>query len=304
MERDVSEARNRFVAERRAALSYEQELYAEWLASYIEIVRGLLGESEDLRALTGPVLEDRKFLDVARYLAVPPISLDDLDTLTDSCFGAWVGQKTDRGARPEKQDFDVAASIISERLDKERARWLRGSVGPTKDERHLFTVGAASIRAMSRLVTKRRGDRSGRQEEQTREAIRKAGYVETKPPGTLIDPVAEMEPGTFSTKSRKLAGTNMDVPVRLKAEHATGQLFLAIECKVSNSSLNSRKRLLEVKSKRETWDSSGLLHRFRTAVVLAGVFDVNRLKQAQDSGVLIFWEHRHEDLTAFLEATS
>jgi hypothetical protein len=94
----------------------------------------------------------------------------------------------------------------------------------------------------------------------------------------------------------------MDVPIRLKANHATGQVFIAVECKVSNSSLNSRKRLLEIRSKRETWDSSGLPHRFRTAAVLTGVFDVGRLIETQDTGVLIFWEHRLQDLTEFLQA--
>lgn len=92
----------------------------------------------------------------------------------------------------------------------------------------------------------------------------------------------------------------MDVPIRLRDDHPTGQLFLAIECKVSNSSVNSRKRLLEVNSKKETWDSSGLPHRFRTAALLAGVFDVGRLIEAQNAGIYIFWEHRLSDLTEFL----
>ena len=92
----------------------------------------------------------------------------------------------------------------------------------------------------------------------------------------------------------------MDVPIRLRDRHPTGQLFLAVECKVSNSTLNSRKRLLEVNSKKETWDTSGLPHRFRTAALVAGVFDVNRLVETQNGGVFIFWEHRLSDLTEFL----
>lgn len=153
------------------------------------------------------------------------------------------------------------------------------------------------------MTTTRRGERSQRQEDLTRTAAKAAGYNPVTPPGTLADPVTEMRPGTYSEKSRRLLGTNMDVPIRLERNHATGQLFLAIECKVSNSSLNSRKRLLEINSKRETWDSSGVAHRFRTAAVLAGVYDAARLVEAQNAGVLIFWEHRLQDLTAFLGAT-
>ncbi len=89
-------------------------------------------------------------------------------------------------------------------------------------------------------------------------------------------------------------------PCRLRAEHPTGLLFLALEAKVSNSSLNSRKRLLEVTRKRERWDASGALYRFRTGAVLAGVFDVRRLEEAQEAGVFLFWQHRLDDLTDFL----
>ena len=290
--------------ERRTALKGERNAYAQWLAEYASTARSLLAASHDLRKLTGEALQDRQLLNLARYLAVPPISIDDLDTLTDSCFGLWAGQTTDRGTRPTAREFASAARIISERLDRQRARWLAEDRAPTKAEREIFATGVASIPAMNRLTTTRRGERSKGQEDFTRAAVAAAEYQPVKPPGTLHDPVKDMKPGTYSERSRRLAETNMDVPVRLEDGHPTGQLFLAIECKVSNSSLNSRKRLLEVNSKRERWDSSGLPHRFRTAAVLAGVFDVARLIEAQNSGIFIFWEHRLEDLTGFLSATA
>ncbi len=304
MRRDASEAKRRFVNERRAALKREQKAYARWLSEYALVAQDLLRASNDLRDLTGAVLENRELLNLARYLAVPPISIDDLDTLTDSCFGRWVGQSTDRGIRPTKREFNAAARIIAARLDQQRALWLAEGRAPRRAERATYATGAASIPAMNRLTTTRRSERSKKQEDLTRAAVASAGYEPVKPPGTLKDPVKDMGPGTYSEKSRPLTETNMDVPVRLRDDHSTGQLFLAIECKVSNSSLNSRKRLLEVNSKRERWDSSGLPHRFRTGAVLAGVFDVSRLIEAQNSGILIFWEHRLEDLTAFLKATA
>jgi hypothetical protein len=301
LQRDAAEARNLFAQERRAALKDERTDYAKWIAEFTSVARLLLTASNELRDLDGSVLEDRDFLDLARYLTVPPISLDDLDTLTDSCFGLWVGQKTDRGGRPTARAFRDAAKILSDRLDDQRAVWLSQNRAPTKVERETFAAGIASIPAMSRLTTKRRGERSAKQEQLTREAIQAAGYKPAVTVSTLEDPVDDMKAGTFSPKSRRLVRTNMDVPVRLKKSHSTGELFLALECKVSNSSLNSRKRLLEVDSKRQRWDSAGLPHRFRTAAVLAGVFDVERLKETQDSGTYIFWEHRLQDLTAFLK---
>jgi XamI restriction endonuclease len=288
------------VKERRLARKSEQAEYKRWLAEYSTAVRGLLAASDYLRTLTRPVLEERGFLDLSRYLAVPPISLDDLDTLTDSCFGPWVGQKTERGARPSAREFTDAARIISSRLDSDRAPWLSRGRRPTKGERETFVKWMASIPAVNKVTTERRSRRSRQQEDLTRAAVGAAGYLPVTPSGKLKNPEKDMEPGTYSEKSRSLLKTNIDVPVRLRTGHATGQVFLAVECKVSNSALNSRKRLLEVNSKRQTWDGSGAVYRVRTAAVLTGVFDVARLVEAQDAGVLIFWEHRLKDLTTFL----
>jgi hypothetical protein len=121
-----------------------------------------------------------------------------------------------------------------------------------------------------------------------------------RPPSDLTNPTVQMDPATYANTARKLARTSMDVPIRMRDGSATGLEFLAIECKVSNSSLNSRKRLIEVTRKREVWDSSGAAYRFRTAAVLSGVFTVSRLIETQRTGVLLFWGHRLEDLTAYL----
>lgn len=200
----------------------ERAEYASWYAQYVAILRDLLAASNDLRDLTGPALGERRLLNLARYLAVPPISLDDLDTLTDSCFGLWVGQKTERGACPTGKELSAAARIISERLDDERAPWLAKGRKPTAAERDTFIKWMASIPAASKLTTTRRGERSRRQEELTRAAVKAAGYRPVTPPGKLMDPTKDMDPGTYSERSRGLLGTNIDVPTRLKASHATG----------------------------------------------------------------------------------
>jgi hypothetical protein len=302
LEADAAEATRRFVGERLAALETEREAYREAHRVYAETVRSLLTATHDLREITGASLQYRAHLDFARQLAVPPISVDDLDTLTDSVFGNWLGQSTDRGMRPTDAAFDEAARIISERIDRERAPWLACSRNPANAERHTFIEWAAASPAAGRVLTLRRSEASARQEAATRDAAGDAEYTEVIPPGALTDPIAQMPVGTYASASRKLSGTNMDVPIRLTEHHPTGLLFLAVECKVSNSSLNSRKRLIEVGRKREVWDNSGQLYHFRTAAVLSGVYDVQRLLEAQAAGVLLFWEHRLSDLTTFLRA--
>ena len=300
LERDAQHGRSEFVKQRLAALKREQQGYRAAHREAAEMVNTLLNRTGDLRKLTGKSLQDRAVLGLARQLAVPPISVDDLDTLTDSCFGQWLGQTTQRGMRPSTAEFNAAAKLIRQRLDTDRMPWVAAGRPPTASERQLFIDWTATGPAAARVLTARRSEASAQQEAATRAAASAANYSPVKPPGTLSDPINQMEPGSFSTASRKLAGTSMDVPIRLRAGHPTGLLFLAIECKVSNSSLNSRKRLIEVTRKREVWDSSGALYQFRTAAVLSGVFSVERLLEAQDSGVWLFWGHRLSDLTAFL----
>jgi protein tyrosine phosphatase (PTP) superfamily phosphohydrolase (DUF442 family) len=300
LERDAAASRRRFVDARLAALEREREAYDAWIERFAGEADRLLQATADLRRVTGDALRERALLDVARYATAPVISLDDLDSLTDSGFRAWVGQRTDRGRAPDPPAFAAAARVIAERIDPARAPWLSEGRTPTPAERRAFVRATASVRAMSALATRRRIEGSRRQEEATRLAAQLAGYRPVSPPGTLTDPIAEMPPGSFAVASRRLGGTSMDVPVRLRVGHPTGLLFVAVEAKVSNSTINSRKRLLEVTRKRETWDASGQVYSFRTAAVLAGSFDVRRLLEAQEAGVMLFWEHRLEDLTAFL----
>ena len=288
------------MSDRLAALRRERAAYELGIKTHAKAVLELLDRTGDLGTVNGDALKRRDVLDIARYVVVPPISLDDLDTLTDSSFGRWVGQTTERGARPSDAAYRTAAKILRERLDRDRAPWLKLKRRATAAEREAFARATASIRAMGEIQTARRMESSARQEQAAREAAGKAGYNAVTPPATLTDPIKEMPAGSYATASRRLAETNMDIPVRLKSRHGTGLLFLALEAKVSNSALNSRKRLLEVLRKRERWDASGKLYRFRTGAVLAGVYDVRRLVEAQDAGVFLFWEHRLSDLTAFL----
>jgi hypothetical protein len=108
-------------------------------------------------------------------------------------------------------------------------------------------------------------------------------------------------PGAVGTRrvhpETALAGAKCDVPVRLE----DGRLF-PIECKVSNSEVNSTKRLIrETRGKHNEWrrEFGGEL---TTGAVLAGAFSLINLRQAQQAGVLPFFEHELKALSAFIKA--
>lgn len=76
------------------------------------------------------------------------------------------------------------------------------------------------------------------------------------------------------------------------------------ECKVSNSSTNSVKRLNnDAAVKAKVW-----LREFGTAscipaAVLSGVFKVHNLLSAQKNDLTIFWSHKLETMISFIEST-
>jgi len=137
---------------------------------------------------------------------------------------------------------------------------------------------------MERLRTQHRREQSRRQQQkvvtllvqchQEEKAIRDIAYPD------------HLTTGQFA-KEALLGGARCALPVRLR----TGRL-LVIECKVSNRELNSVKRLIR--------EAGGKAQRWRQefgeivvpAVVLAGVYRLRHLIEAQDTYRLtIFWEH-------------
>jgi len=134
LDADAQRARAEFVRQRTAALQTERQTYLHAHREAAKVVDALLQRTDDLRNVTGQSLEDRAVLGLARQLAVPPISLDDLDTLTDSCFGQWLNQTTDRGTRPTNVEF-AAAELIRQRLDTDRIPWVAADRSPSPAER-------------------------------------------------------------------------------------------------------------------------------------------------------------------------
>lgn len=99
--------------------------------------------------------------------------------------------------------------------------------------------------------------------------------------------------GSFDESS---AGSKCDVPVRLH----DGRL-LALECKVSNSALNSVKRLIrETGGKARAWKNAFGLQVI-TGAALAGVYKLGNLMDAQENyGIAMFWEQDLRPLQEFV----
>jgi len=79
---------------------------------------------------------------------------------------------------------------------------------------------------------------------------------------------------------------------------------MAIECKVSNSSLNSIKRLNnDAAVKAEFWLKHFGTAQMVPAAVLSGVYKLHHLMNAQAHGLALFWAHDLVQLVGWIERT-
>jgi hypothetical protein len=105
------------------------------------------------------------------------------------------------------------------------------------------------------------------------------------------------KPGEYMTEVL-IHEHNADVAVGMKDFR-----ILAVECKGSNSEINSRKRI----NKEVARDASSWIERFGDeivpAAVVQGVFNATYIEQAQETPVVFIWAHRLEDLERFLNAS-
>lgn len=284
----------------RAIQEFREERINETLGVYISnferyrtAVENLLASTVDLTALAEQattVLLDEDLLYAARYLAGPPISVDDLKVLAEVSLSPAQIKRNPENARR-------AVETILLGLDRERFPWVADNRKPTEEERRTAVVASAALIASQRVRTNRANESPAAQQESVKRFLRNAGFSEisAKPiPNFSVAP----EIGQFCGESM-LGTRKADVVARLW----DGRI-LAIECKVSNSQLNSIKRLTnDTAVKARVWIEDFGRANVVPCAMLAGVFGLRHLKDSQDRGLTLFWSHSSEELVTFVEAT-
>jgi hypothetical protein len=277
-----------FINERAAEGSAR---YRAVFAANLRSVESLFSATDDLlRLVDGAALASTpSLIRAARYLGGPPISADDLDTLAES--------KIANRSRLDQDLARRAAMVIEAAIDPERFPWLFAAPRrtPTLHERDTAIRWTAGLQTVQEIQTGRRGESASRQERAVEAMLESLGFTRT--PRRPIDITGGLAPGEFCREA-VVVGTKCDVPVGLR----DGRL-LFIECKVSNSQTNSVKRLnRECGGKARAWREA-FGDRAITAAVLAGVFKLKNLRDAQTGDhVAIFWEHDLAALATFIQA--
>jgi hypothetical protein len=263
--------------------------YRRWFARNRPLVARLFAATNNLRGMDAEALcAAPALIEAARYLAGPPLSEDDLDTLSRSSVSKRTQLDAEAAAR--------AVQTLKAFLDPLRCPWLASGVGPSAADVRKAIDWTASLWAVEKCRTSRRRQSSAAQEREVADLLLGAGIAEE----IGLRRIAALDdiPRRRFCREIRLGPAKTDPGVRL----ADGRL-MAIECKVTNSALNSVRRLnREVGGKAEGWRRL-YGQQVITAAVLSGVFRVGNLAQAQDAGVFLFWSHDLAPLHEFVQAT-
>lgn len=222
-----------------------------------------------------------------RYLAAPPISEDDLKTLAQSTLSA-------QALRRDPSEADRIRKNVLHILDPHRFPWVEADKKPTKSEQETAVVASAALVAARKVETERRQQAGRKQEKDVAQVLEQMQFRKVKS-RDIPNLKAAPEPGTFCGEC--LLG-------EVKADIALGlhdQRTMAIECKASNSAVNSHKRINhEAVGKATKWISDFGRNQIVPGAVIAGVFSAENLRSAQASGLALFWSHRLNDLRDFI----
>lgn len=270
------------------------EDYLEAFDEYQRYIEKLLETTVDLTQLDSAALEvltDSHLLQAFRYLAAPPISEDDLTILADA-------RSLAKGRLQNKsEDVRRLIEIVRLVLDRRRFAWIVENREPTEAERGAAVMASAALMAASRVQTNRRSMGKKQQESLVKNALKDLGLTEVL--SRNIPNFAQApNPGEYCGES-SFGGRKADIIVRLW-DHR----ILPIECKVSNSALNSVKRLNnDAAVKAVGWKRDFGLRQVVPIAVLGGVYKLANLLDAQDRGLSLIWSHDLAPLTSWIEKT-
>ena len=251
-------------------------------------------ETVDLTQLEGSalsILSDGRKREVFRYLTGPPVSEDDLKVLMQAKSLAPVRLK---------ENPELLARVVlfmRDWHDRRRFPWVNDEWTPTEQDQKAAILATTALLAMRRVETLRRNE--GRKLQEERVELQLLGTQYKKVKRRRIKVLSEApKPGEFCRESF-LGNRKADFVVGIWDGRT-----LAVECKVSNSSTNSVKRLNnDAVVKAETWREDFGKSQVVSAAVLTGVFASHNLEDAQNRGLALFWAHNLKAMTSWIAST-
>lgn len=284
---------DRFVSDRHRA---EEELSSHYHdcfeKSYNDISRALY-QTDNLFALKSngqPLLIDG-LLSVLRNMDRPTVSEDDFKSLSDTGTAA-------ASRFQDEQLSSAALEYIERNLNMDIFPWIEAGEQPTDKQKHAACVAVSALIADQKTKTMMRGQSSHAQEKMVRDTlVNECGMriVDGHDFAMLSD---APKPGEVFKRETKVDGTKAGVVFGL----FDGRI-MCLECKVSNSEVNSYKRLNhEAVDKVAKWKET-FGRQCVSGAVLQGCFKTSNLLAAQEEGAYLFWSADLSELIKFVNST-
>lgn len=283
IERDCERSSEQFVSGWASAAQARRADYEKHFAAARAEISVLFDATASLRDLRpGLLVRTPALLDALRFVAGPFVSADDMATLSGRS-----------GATLSLEDAERVVAVVSAAVDSARFPWFLEKRAPSTAEVRSAMTATASVWATERFRTERRTQASSLQEAAVSQCLLDVGF---KFAGKI--PSEELKEGQF-LKGRPLAGERCDVVARL-----FDQRWLAIECKVSNTAVNSYKRLNhDAVAKAKVWQTAYGKRYLVACAVLDGIFKPANVASAQNEhDIFIVWAHQLDVLARFVRS--
>ena len=251
----------------------------------------LLADPVNQLALADAV-RDRALFTALRYIGAPPVSQDDLETLSGDTL-------TPSRVQADAEFATAVRDVLRAVLDPKRFPWIAAGRPATRQERESAILASTVLASSQAVQTKRRSDERQVVEGLVKGVLIGLEFRERPAPREGIQSLLGTDvpkPGEFMAGCT-LGENNADFVIGL-----WDQRLLVIEAKGSNSAINSRKRLnMEAVQKAKAWAEFG--RNVVIAAAIRGVFNPAEVHRAQETPLVVFWAHRIDDLKKFIDAS-
>lgn len=165
-------------------------------------------------------------------------------------------------------------------------------------EREEAVIAVSNMMAYNAYQTEQRNAATREQESAVVQVLTGAGWAQAERPLGGIDQPGMLEDRRFVLKVQCATADRSKHEVDVAVGLPRGRV-LALECKVSNDSTNSTKRVNDVLKKAEAWKKQWgqMIH---AGALLRGVFGEQEPPRLLAADVKVFWSHRLDDFRDWL----
>lgn len=265
----------------------EQDLWANHLDAARKEVEAAFEATNNLKDIPKALLASGSHSRALRSLLGPPLSQDQFKLICPT----WPKASEKKGYPMPLDAAEAFSKIFSSRGDPSRVT----NISNPSNRRSAIEATAILI-AANEFATSRRMLLADIQQRSVAELLLKLGYKQVFL--GVVDEPGSLAPKTFAlaTKFKTADGSSHEVDVAIGLPK---KAILAIECKVSNDSTNSIKRINDVLKKATAWKRQWG-NFVVTGALLQGVFSAKEPRRLMDNDVETFWSHRINLLTKWL----